>query len=160
LKTAGNSTISRFHPDCRDCEQKARNEKKNTDRPLAIIQGRAKQAAHKAGVSVEFMWIDMNYRSLVPQLRAALTDEATCLGCGHSFLGERDIQIEHIEPPRSPQDWERVHARNLRLFCGSCNGTKGNKPFTLWLHEQEGARLSNLKEKQQEPKQAVQLTLF
>jgi 5-methylcytosine-specific restriction endonuclease McrA len=75
-----------------------------------------------------------------------ITDEGLCKNCGHPFIGERDIQIEHIEPPRSNTDWARLHARNLRLFCGSCNGTKGHKPFPDWLDEQEDARTSNLKE--------------
>lgn len=86
----------------------------------------------------------MNYRALVPLLRAMMTPEGLCLACGHAFVNERDIQIEHIEPPRDDKDWARLHARNLRLCCGSCNRTKGKKSFLEWLDEQEGARLSNL----------------
>lgn len=133
-----------FSPRCKDCEQKIRNEKKNSDRPRAIIEGRARTAASKAGVSFDFVWVQLNYRSLVPVLRAMMTTEADCQGCGHKFVNERDIQIEHIEPPRSSDDWARLHTRNLRLCCGSCNRTKGHKPFSDWLDEQEGARLSNL----------------
>lgn len=54
------------------------------------------------------------------------------------------MQIEHIEPPRNQHDWARLHARNLRMLCGSCNRTKGHKPYAVWLDEQEGARQSNL----------------
>jgi hypothetical protein len=61
-----------------------------------------------------------------------------------SFLNERDVQLEHIEPPRHPQDWARLHARNIRVLCGSCKRTKGRDPFAEWLDDQEGARLSNL----------------
>jgi hypothetical protein len=86
----------------------------------------------------------MNYRSLVPVLRAMMTPEGLCQVCGHEFVNERDIQIEHLEPPRHAQDWERLHACNLRLCCGSCNRTKGDKPFAEWLNERETARLSNL----------------
>lgn len=143
-KTAGNSSVARFSPICRDCEQKARNEKKNADRPLTIVKQRAAAAASNAGVSRELFWTQMNYRALVPELRALITPEGLCKGCGHEFLNERDIQIEHIEPPRFSLDWARMHARNLRLCCGSCNRTKGKKPFAQWLDEQEGARLSNL----------------
>jgi len=141
-----NTTVSpvRFHPVCRDCEQKERNEKKIADRPKAIIEQRARSLASKLGVSFDFVWIQLNYRALVPVLRAMMTSEGLCQGCGHGFLNERDIQIEHLEPPRSDQDWARLHARNLRLGCGSCNRTKGQKPFAQWLDEQEGARLSNL----------------
>ena len=84
-----------------------RNEKKNADRPLAIIEQRAKSAATKADISFEFFWMQMNYRALVPVLRAMMTSEGLCLGCGHKFLNERDIQIEHLEPPRFETDWAR-----------------------------------------------------
>jgi hypothetical protein len=148
---------------CRDCEQKARNEKKNADRPLAIVRQRAAAAATKAGVPFQFMWVQMNYRGLVPYMRAAMSPEGVCLCCGHPFQNERDIQIEHIEPPRGEQDWDRLHARNLRLGCGSCNRTKGKKPFATWLDEQEGARLSNLQQPSSVTPSATakaQLTLF
>jgi len=151
--------VSTFKPECRDCEQKARNEKKNADRPLAIIRQRAAVAATKAGVSREFMWVQMNYRGLVPYMRAAMSSEGLCLCCGHPFQNERDIQIEHIEPPRGPRDWDRLHARNLRLGCGSCNRTKGKKPFADWLDEQEGARLSNLADAR-DTTSPTQLNLF
>jgi 5-methylcytosine-specific restriction endonuclease McrA len=145
-RASGNRSVSTFSSKCRDCEQKERNEKKNSDRPLAIIRSRAAQAANKAGCSGEFVWIQMNYIALVPVLRAMMTEEGLCLGCGHPFQNERDIQIEHLEPPRHRQDWARLHARNVRLACGSCNRTKGAKPFAIWLDEQEGARLANLAE--------------
>jgi hypothetical protein len=137
---------TRFAIKCKDCEQKFRNKKKNADRPRAIIEQRAASAATKAGASREFMWVQMNYRALVPELRALMTSEGLCKGCGHDFVNERDIQIEHIEPPRFSNDWARLHARNLRLCCGSCNRTKSHKPFSQWLDEQEGARLSNLEQ--------------
>jgi len=132
-----------FATDCKDCEQKIRNERKNADRPRAIIEQRARSAAQKAGASFEFFMVEMNYRSLVPILRALMTDEGLCLGCGHEFVNERDIQIEHCEPPQHPQDWARLHTRNVRLFCASCNNTKGKKSFSQWLDEQEECRLSN-----------------
>jgi len=143
-----NSTVApTFSAVCRDCEQKVRNEKKNADRPRAIIEQRAATAASKIGQSREFFWVQMNYRALVPQLRGLMTDEGLCNGCGHKFVNERDIQIEHIEAPRSQNDIARLHARNLRLCCGSCNRTKGQKPFSQWLDEQEGARLSHLQQR-------------
>src|SRR5215471_2913666 len=77
-----NSSVSTkvisFSSRCRDCEQKERNEKKNLDRPKAIIDHRARSAASKAGASFEFFWTQMNYRSLVPQLRAMMTNEGIC----------------------------------------------------------------------------------
>lgn|SRR5262245_60887563 len=141
------STVSKkiyFSPTCRDCEQKERNEKKNLDRPKAIIEQRARAAAIRAGASFDFFWIQMNYQALVPLMRAMLSPEALCLCCGHKFENERDIQIEHHNPPRHPQDWALLHTRNLGFACGSCNRTKGAKPNIEWLDEQELARLSNL----------------
>ena len=164
LKSAGHSTVSRFNPYCKDCEQKERNETKNADRPKAIIEQRARSAARKAGTSLDFIWTGMNYRALVPVLRMMMTPEALCQGCGHEFLNERDIQIEHLEPPRHEKDWARLHARNLRLSCASCNRTKSKKPFAQWLDEQEGARLSNLTvpnvEKIEKGEAWCQLSLF
>lgn len=155
-----------FNKDCRACEQKERNNKKNLDRPKAIIEQRAKTAATKAGVSFAFIWTQMNYRALVPLMRAMLTPEALCLCCGHKFENERDIQIEHHNPPRHSQDWALLHTRNLGFACGSCNQTKSAKPNIEWLDEQELARLSNLAPHQKEPqantnwREPVQLELL
>ena len=117
FKRVGNGSVAYFSTTCRDCEQKARNEKKNADRSKAIIEQRAAAAATKAGVSKQFFMMDMNYRALVPILRAFMADDALCLGCGHSFVNERDIQIEHWYPPRHSQDWALLHTRNLRFTC-------------------------------------------
>jgi hypothetical protein len=139
----GNRTVSTFARTCRDCEQIQRNQRKNADRAKALLNRRATDHARRAGKSKAFFWVNMNYASLVPMLRAMMSDEGLCTSCGHTFLNERDIHIEHIEPPRHRQDWARRHARNLRLLCASCNDTKGPKPFAIWLDEQESARLSN-----------------
>ena len=74
-----------------------------------------------------------------------MTPEGECTCCGHSFLNERDIQIEHREPPRFKNDLAREHACNLGLLCASCNGTKGDKPYAQWLDEQQDIRESNWK---------------
>lgn len=139
-----NTSVWEFNAICRDCEQKERNEKKNTDRPFSIIRQRAAKDAHKAQVAFQFFWTQMNYASLVAPFRAALTN--TCQSCGHQPLNERDVHIEHIAPPRNHQDWARLHSRNIRFLCGSCNRTKSKKSHEEWLDEQEGARLSNLEE--------------
>lgn len=163
-KRLRNSTVSvEFSPICRDCEQIERNEKKNADRPKAIIEQRAKAAAAKAGESFEFFWTEMNYRSFVPILRAMLTPEGLCHGCGHKFINERDIQIEHREPPRHRKDWALLHTRNLGLTCTSCNGSKARKPFIQWLDEEEAKRLSNRAARNVEAKpeqKEEQLALF
>lgn len=87
------------------------------------------------------------------------TAEGLCLCCGHPFEHERDIQIEHREPPRHPQDWARQHARNLALACQSCNNTKGRKSFAVWLDEQEDARLANEAHRQEVPAPSVDIQL-
>ena len=136
-----------FAPICKSCEQINRNTKKNTDRPLAIIQGRASAAAQKTGVpgiNREFFMTQMNYIALVEEMRAMMTPRGLCKACGHHFQNERDIQIEHIRPPRHLQDWARLSARNIRLLCTSCNVGKGSMDFDEWLDQQEDQRLSNL----------------
>ncbi len=137
------STTIQFARLCRDCEQRTQNEKKNADRPASIVEGRAKSYASAAGVPKRFFMVNMNFQSLVPVVRAMMTPEALCTSCGHPFLNERDIQFEHREAPRHPQDWARKHARNIGIACASCNGTKLDKPYTQWLDEQEQCRLSN-----------------
>lgn len=132
-----------FHPICKQCENTARDEKKNADRPKAIIENRAKAMAQKEGVPFKFIWMDMNYRAFVPEFRAMLTPDGLCQGCGHNFMNERDIQIEHLAPPRFKNDWARQHTRNLRLMCASCNGGKGTTPYEEWLDNEEQKRLSH-----------------
>lgn len=132
-----------FDSVCKACQQIERNEKKNADRPKALIENRARAWAARLSVPVDFLWRQMNWRALVPQMRAMLSADGGCLSCGHPFVNERDIQIDHREPPRHPQDWARQHARNLALTCQSCNATKSARTYAEWLDDQEGARLAN-----------------
>ena len=141
--THGSVCTTKFNRLCRACEQKERNERKNEDRPLAIMKHRAGAHATKYGASPRFFWVNMNYRALVPVLRAMLGPEGVCLSCGHKFVNERDIQIEHRFPPRHRQDWARLHARNLTLLCGSCNNGKHSIDPAIWLDDQEAARIAN-----------------
>jgi hypothetical protein len=85
----------------------------------------------------------MGWQTLLAEFRASLSTEGLCHSCGHPFENERDLQIEHREPPRHAQDWARQHAKNIALLCGSCNNTKRDKPFAIWLDEQEEARVAN-----------------
>jgi len=107
------------------------------------LKERARDHAAKHGLSFEFMWVNMNWRSLVTMARAMMTDEALCSSCGHGFDNERDIQIEHRNPPRFRGDTTRIHARNIGFSCASCNRAKSNMDYDDWLEQQEGARLSN-----------------
>ena len=138
------STSTRtFAEHCKDCEQIIRNERLNADRPLGIMRRRATNHARKLGVSFTFLWVNMNWRALVPLVRAMMTPEGLCLSCGHPFVNERDIQIEHREAPRHSADWARWHARNLGVFCQSCNNGKGRTGYAQWLDDEEAKRLSN-----------------
>ena len=140
--SVSNASIG-FKAECRACEQIERNEKKNADRPKAILESRAAAWAAKLAVTKDFMWVNMNWASLLPVLRAMLQPGARCMSCGHPFVNERDVQFEHNEPPRQRDDWARHHARNIRIACQSCNGSHGHKPYAQWLDEQEAARISN-----------------
>jgi hypothetical protein len=136
---------------CRACEQIQRNERKNEDRPFDIIRKRAKAHATKYGVTTDFMWITMNYQSLVPVFRALCSDEGLCNSCGHEFENERDIQLEHRCPPRGVNDYARLHARNIGIYCGSCNNGKKAMPYDEWLDKEEEIRLSNEVGRKSEP---------
>jgi hypothetical protein len=143
VKGVGRTSTARFDPVCKSCRNRLQDLRKNTDRALWIITQRARRAARKAGETTEFFMVQMNYRALVPWLRAMMGEEGLCLACGMAFRNERDVQIEHCEPPQHRQDWERLHARNIRLLCGTCNKTKHSKVFAEWLAEQESARRSH-----------------
>jgi 5-methylcytosine-specific restriction endonuclease McrA len=132
-----------FNRSCKDCEQIQRVGQKNEDRPYAIIRKRCADHAHRADMPVEFFWVNMNYRALVPYYRAALSSEGLCLSCGHPYDDEKDIQIEHRAPPRHRRDYARLHARNLALACANCNGTKTSKEYEAWLDDCEETRLTN-----------------
>ena len=133
-----------FDTTCKDCQQIERNERKNAD-PAAWIMGRRiARHARLQGCTPEFLRVNMNWQALIPELRALLLPGAVCPCCGHPFKGESDIQIEHHFPPRWPKgDWARQHKRNLSLACGSCNDTKTDKAYDVWLDEQEDCRLAN-----------------
>lgn len=147
-ETSRHRSVSiQFKSLCRDCELIERNKQKNADRALWLMKKRASAHATALGVSTEFIWIEMNWQALVPFCRAMMTEEALCLDCGHKFLNERDIQIEHRDPPRFIGDWARENTRNIGLACASCNGTKSNTSYSEWLDRQEEARLANKADK-------------
>jgi hypothetical protein len=134
---------TKFRRFCKSCEQIVRNEEKNQDRAAAIMLGRARERAHALGVPRDFMWINMNWESLVKDLRVRMVPGAKCNACGHEYLNERDIQIEHRAPPRFERDWARERAENIALICGSCNAAKRATAYDTHLDAQEDARLSN-----------------
>jgi hypothetical protein len=118
---------------------------KNEDRALAIIRGDALVAAQKAGVSVEFFMVRMNYQALVPKLRMLMRPGAECR-CGRRFLGEQDIQLMCILSPRHRRDWARLHGVNFEFYCGTCIRSRGSKPYETWLHEEWEAQQAKWEE--------------
>jgi 5-methylcytosine-specific restriction endonuclease McrA len=135
---------TKFNKLCKACEQIDRNERTNGDRAKSIIEGRAQQRAHDLGLSRYFFLVEMGWNTLIVPLRALLDNpDARCQSCGEPFLNHRDIQIEHIEAPRFRGDEAREHARNLRFLCQSCNVTKQKMGHSVWLDDQNAARISN-----------------
>src|SRR6516164_5801335 len=91
----------------------------------AIIEQRAAEAAANAGVSREFFLTQMNYQSLIPDVFGMISPDGLCKGCGGKVLGEPDIYIVHILPPRSHFDWELLHEPNIYVSCGAYNRRRG-----------------------------------
>jgi hypothetical protein len=118
------------------------NTRNNADRAHEIIEEQAEAAAAKAGTPLEFFCNEMNYAALVFRLHGLMGPDARCLGCGNSFVNYRDIILTYREPPRSPRDWDRLHASNIMFLCNACHRAKGQKPFAQWLDEAEAARVS------------------
>lgn len=138
--------IWHWDEECKACQQIKRNEKKNQDRARALVERRAISRARILEVPKQKLLQDMHYLDLVADVRAKMTDEGKCVDCGEGFIdGDADIQFEHREPPRDDRwpDWAREHARNITLACGSCNRTKGNKPYSDYLDEAEETRMIN-----------------
>jgi hypothetical protein len=136
---------------CRDCEQTRRTDAKNTDRGAHLIRQRASKRAHAIGVTTDFVLHDLGWITLVPVMRAMLSDPDALCHCGHAFLNERDIQLEHRKPPRTSDDYARHHARNIAIACGSCNQTKRNTGYADWLDKCEDARRTAAFRRQDQP---------
>lgn len=133
-----------YDPECKLCQQTQRVETKHEDEAKALLLRRVDGIASKHHLKRAFILEDLNYWSLLPQVRAMLSAEGICPNCGHEFDAERDVQLDHREPPRPElrPDLARLHARNVAVLCGSCNNAKGCKRYAMWLDEEEEARLS------------------
>ena len=129
---------------CKSClleEQKKRN---GSDRARQIMRRRAKSHASRLGVSIGFMWVEMNWRHLVPYMRGMLAEGASCLSCGECFRDEQDITIDHGLTPRDlpgGRDFAREHAMNIALRCASCNKSKKDTDLSAWFDALEAARV-------------------
>lgn len=132
---------------CKACEVHDRTEAKGKDPARAKVERAAselvtevnryyKAAGSAERISKDFVMRRLHYEHLVEPMRFAMTSHRCWSSCGEPYKNERDIQLEHREPPRSPIDWERMDARNIDIKCGTCNNMKGDKPYSQWLHEQ------------------------
>lgn len=151
-----------FNRLCKACEQIKRNQRKSDDRARSVIEDRAGERARYIGRSKEFLLDDMNWEKLIHWMRSEMLPGARCPVCNHHYLNSRDIQIDHVLPPRFKGDWAREHVGNLRLICQSCNVAKGKKDFAVSLDDQEAARVSNERSRDGDTAQyrPAQLDLF
>ena len=98
----------------------------------AVLEQHVRAVAGQCGQTPQFVWSELDYRSLVPVIEASMTEGALCLGCGQPFANELDIEIAYCEPPRDNHDYARLHAANVFLLCTSC--ARG-KAVAAWLDE-------------------------
>lgn len=143
---SGNGSVSRLRrpkANCRLAEQTIRDHGKEFDPARYAIEGRAKSLAADLSkalgntISYKFVLIELNWRGLVPIMRALLSPDGLCLNCGRHRDGTRNLHIEHRCPPIHVADWPAQHARNLWIACGGCNGSKGRHDANReWLERE------------------------
>jgi hypothetical protein len=142
-----NGSVARYAPVCQACEIHDRTEAKGQDPARAKVERAAEKVVGEVNkfyrtigseerISKDFVMRRLHYNHLIEPMRFALTSNHCWSSCGEPYKNERDIQLEHREPPRSPTDWERMDARNIDVKCGTCNNKKDNMPYAQWLHEQ------------------------
>lgn len=105
-----------------------------------LIRQRVTPRAHHLGVPAGFLLRDLGWELLIPRLALMLEPGALC-ECGREFRQEREVTLDHREPPRHRQDWARHNVANIAIACGPCNYAKGARPFSEWLDLIEERRL-------------------
>ena len=143
-----NGSVWHIDPSCRFHKESKRHEDKHADLAWHILKSRAGNLARRTGTTLHFVLHDPRgpcWIRLLPLLKAFLAqhadEDANCTSCGKRFSREtRDVQLDHIHPPRElpngEPDWARHCARNIRILCGSCNNGKSQKPDDVWIDEQ------------------------
>lgn len=138
-----------YDPDCRLWQQTQRVAAKHDDEALRIVEGRARKVVTRANkvpeepkIGIDFVMGALNYKSLVPMVRATIAwpDECLCPNCGSTF--DKPIELDHRAPPRHPRDWARLHARNIGPLDHECNTSKNDMSYEPWLDLEEDKRLS------------------
>lgn len=98
-----NGTVTTFRSRCKACAQSDRTDKKNADRAAALVKQRAQVRAHAAGVPLEFFMDDLNWKSLVPLVRAY--HEGWCDAQEDVRLSVASYYgMSASEPVRAPED--------------------------------------------------------
>jgi hypothetical protein len=88
-------------------------------------------------INRKFVMSELNYISLIPQVRALIGPDGSCSWCGVPFTAKHRISLDHVEPPRwdGGIDWERLHTQNIQPMHVGENGAKSDKPFAVALHD-------------------------
>jgi hypothetical protein len=145
-----NEYVWEYDRDCKLYLQTCRVEKKNEDQARAIVERRASEVVREANrvsgpkITLAFVMGALNYRSLIPLVRAYLLwpEECFCPNCASTYNQLSTFHFDHREPPRHPRDWARLHARNIGPLDRECNCAKGDMPYPEWLDLEEDKRLS------------------
>lgn len=142
-----NGTVPLYR-DCQVARQELRDKRKADDPAYEAIRSRARDLAGKMTkalgrpISVDFVWFDLNYRSLVGPMRALIAPDGICQGCGrdheeHRAYGNpadpRYWHISHADPPQGYDDFPRMHAENIKLRCPGDNLSQGKTGQREWL---------------------------
>jgi hypothetical protein len=143
-KTADGSVRRLPDRNCNLANRTIRDHGRESDPARYAIEGRAKDLAgdlSKAlgnSVSYHFVLVELNWRALIPIMRALLAPDGLCLNCGRHQDATRKLHIEHRVPVLNILDWAAQHARNLWIACGGCNGEKGrNDADREWLEKEQ-----------------------
>jgi len=138
-----------YDTDCRLWLQTVRVATKNEDPAREIVVKRVTALVTAANrlpgpkVDSRFFLEDLNYRCLIPMVRAfiAWPEECFCPNCGSTYNIARDLTFDHRLPPRNARDWERLHARNVGPLDRECNSSKNDTDYDAWLEKEEANRL-------------------
>ncbi len=138
-------SIPIYSAQCKVAEVAIRDGLAAADPARSFVERRASdlvanlRKAGASGVGRQFVMVELNYEALVPLVDVFISPVGLCTACAHPFTITH-LQLDHIEPPRwelGVIDWERLHARNIQVLHPGENGSKHNKPFAVWLGDDQ-----------------------
>lgn len=142
-KTATGSVRRLPEPNCGLAKQTIKDHGKEADPARYAIEGRAKELAGDLSkalgntIGYSFVLIELNWRALIPIMRALLGPDGRCFNCGRHHGDPRKMHIDHRVPPLCTADWPAQHTRNLWIVCAGCNTGKGrNEVNRDWLERE------------------------